>query len=125
VTGDGRRETGDDKGEDAAIARLRVLCGGPRDGALLRVSLANALLARDDRAAAVTELRRALEFDPEYSAAWKQLGNTLRDIGDLAAAGDTYRHGIAAAVRRGDKQAEREMTVFLRRLEKILDGKES
>jgi hypothetical protein len=28
----------------ASIANLRGMCGGPRDGALLRVSLANALL---------------------------------------------------------------------------------
>jgi Tfp pilus assembly protein PilF len=98
------------------------LCDGPRDGALLRVSLANALLAQDDRAAAVTELRRALEFDPDYSAAWKQLGNTLRDVGELAAARDAYHRGIAAADRHGDKQAQKEMTVFLRRLEKSAGG---
>jgi hypothetical protein len=36
--------------------------------------------------------------------------------GDMAAAIESYEHGIAAAQRRGDKQAEKEMTVFLRRL---------
>jgi hypothetical protein len=40
-----------------AIARLRAMCGGPRDGALLRVSIANALLAQNDVAAATDELR--------------------------------------------------------------------
>lgn len=101
------------------LARLRAMCGGPRDGALLRVSLANALLAQGDAAAASAEMRRALEFDPDYSAAWKLLGKTLADNGDSAAASDAYRAGIAAAITRGDKQAEKEMTVFLRRLEKI------
>jgi Tfp pilus assembly protein PilF len=100
------------------VARLRALCDGPRDGALLRVSLANALLAQNDAIAAIAELRRALEFDPDYSAAWKQLGNTLRVVGDIAVAGDAYRAGIAAAIKHGDKQAEKEMRVFLRRLEK-------
>lgn len=100
-----------------AIASLRAMCGGPRDGALLRVSLANALLAQDDAAAAVIELRRALEFDPDYSAAWKLLGKTLADAGDVAAAIDAFRAGVAAADRRGDKQAGKEMRVFLRRLE--------
>ncbi|HMM56030.1 MAG: tetratricopeptide repeat protein [Xanthomonadales bacterium PRO7] len=98
------------------IASLRAQCGGPRDGALLRATLANALLAGNDTASAIAELRRALEFDPDYSAAWKQLGKILIESGDSVAAIDAYQHGIAAAQRRGDKQAEKEMTVFLRRL---------
>ncbi|MBS0487094.1 MAG: tetratricopeptide repeat protein [Proteobacteria bacterium] len=98
------------------IASLRAQCGGPRDGALLRVTLANALLAEDDTASAIAELRRALEFDPDYSAAWKQLGKLLADSDDATAAIDAYQRGIAAAQKRGDKQAQKEMTVFLRRL---------
>jgi predicted Zn-dependent protease len=101
-----------------AIARLRAMCGGARDGALLRVSLANALSAADDRRAAIGELRRALEFDADYSAAWKLLGKALAESGDVAGAIDAYQRGIAAAIARGDKQAEREMAVFLRRLQK-------
>jgi predicted Zn-dependent protease len=100
------------------IERLRALCGSPRDGALLRVTLANALLAQGDAVAAVAELRRALAFDPDYSAAWKLLGKTLADCNDAPAAIDAYRAGITAANKRGDKQAEKEMQVFLRRLEK-------
>ena len=99
-----------------AIACLRAMCGGSRDGALLRVSLANALLAAGERAGAIRELRQALEFDSEYSAAWKLLGKTLAESGDAAAATDAYQHGIAAAISRGDKQAGKEMRVFLKRL---------
>ena len=109
----------------APIASLRGMCGGPRDGALLRVSIANALLAQDDATAAVAELRHALQFDPDYSAAWKLLGKTLADVGDATAAIDAYRAGIAAAGKRGDKQAEKEMLVFLRRLEKRWRDSES
>ena len=94
------------------------MCGGPRDGALLRVSLANALLADGDAATAIAEIRHALNFDPDYSAAWKLLGRTFADAGDAAAAIDAYRAGINAANKRGDKQAEKEMRVFLRRVEK-------
>ena len=101
-----------------AVSRLQHLCGGPRDGALLRVTLANALLAQGDAFSAIAELRRALAFDPDYSSAWKLLGKTLVESDDTAAAADAYRAGIAAANKRGDKQAEREMQVFLRRLEK-------
>lgn len=101
---------------------LRALCGGPRDGALLRMSLANALLGQDKRELALVELRRALQFDQGYSAAWKMLGKTLTETGDTGAAIDAYQRGIAAARERGDKQAEKEMTVFVRRLKKSARG---
>lgn len=103
---------------DALIANLRAQCGGPRDGALLRFSLGNALLAQGDAAAAAPEFRQALDFDATYSAAWKLLGKACLALEDHAGAADAWRQGIAAAQARGDKQAEKEMTVFLRRLEK-------
>ncbi|MEI7035344.1 hypothetical protein [Fulvimonas yonginensis] len=100
----------------ALIERLRAQCGGPRDGALLRFSLGNALLGEGLAAEAADELRHALAFDPDYSAAWKLLGKACLADGDPAGAAEAWRQGIAAAGRRGDKQAEKEMAVFLRRL---------
>jgi predicted Zn-dependent protease len=100
------------------IASLRSQRDGPRDGALLRFSLGNALIAAGESAQAIDELRRALVFDSLYSAAWKVLGKALLDSGQLTGAADAWRHGIDAAAQRGDKQAEKEMAVFLRRLEK-------
>jgi Tfp pilus assembly protein PilF len=97
---------------------LRTLCGGPRDGALLRVALASALIDEGSSADAIGELRRALEFDPDYSAAWKHLSKLLAESGDSGAAIDAYQRGIEAAKKRGDKQAEKEMQVFLKRLSK-------
>jgi predicted Zn-dependent protease len=102
----------------ALIASLRQQCDGPRDGALLRFSLGNALLAADEFPAAIVELRRALDFDPIYSAAWKLLGKACLAAGQPQAAAEAWRSGIAVAAQRGDKQAEKEMAVFLRRLEK-------
>ena len=99
------------------IAALRAQCGGPRDGALLRFSLGTALLDAGDAGDARAELEQALAFDPDYSAAWKLLGKACLAQGDEAAAADAWRRGIAAAEARGDKQAAKEMTVFLRRLE--------
>lgn len=101
-----------------ALERLRAMCKGPRDGVLLRMTLANELLTQGDAVAAIVELQRALEFNPDYSAAWKLLGKTLTDVGETLSATTAYRKGIDAAIRRGDKQAEKEMNVFLRRLEK-------
>lgn len=89
-----------------------------QDGALLRFTLGNEYLAADDPAAAAAHLRRAVEQDPDYSAAWRALGKACERCDDPAGAIDAYRDGIAAAERRGDKQAAKEMGVFLRRLEK-------
>ncbi|MHB1056899.1 MAG: tetratricopeptide repeat protein [Rhodanobacter sp.] len=102
----------------ALIASLRQQCGGPRDGALLRFSLGSALLAAGDATSATEELRRAVGFDPAYSAAWKLLGKACLANGDEASAAEAWRSGIDAATQRGDKQAEKEMGVFLRRLDK-------
>lgn len=100
------------------IANLRAQCGGPRDGALLRFSLGNALLAAGDATGSIPEFHQAVAFDAGYSAAWKLLGKACLAIDDKAGAAEAWRQGISVAQARGDKQAEKEMTVFLRRLEK-------
>ena len=95
----------------------RMLASG-KDGALLRFSLGNETLKAGDAVAAVAHLRRAVEFDPSYTAAWKLLGKALEAAGDRTAARDAYRRGIEVARAKGDKQAEKEMTVFARRIDK-------
>ena len=104
------------------ISQLEKLLGTPRDGALLRYSLGleHAKAGNTDRA--IEYLRDAVARDPLYSAAWKALGNALRDARPAEAL-DAYRRGIEAAQKKGDKQAEKEMTVFARRLEKLLGEK--
>ena len=103
---------------DGLLANLRAQLGGPRDGALLRYSLGTALLDAGEVAEAALQLRTAIRFDPEYSAAWKSLGKAHLALGDIDAAADAWREGIGVAERRGDVQAAKEMRVFLRRLEK-------
>ena len=100
------------------ITRLRSQLGGPRDGALLRFSLGNALIGNGDAAGAVVAFREAVDFDPQYSAAWKMLGRALAESGERDAAIEIFEHGIAVAHARGDEQAAKEMTVFRRRLRK-------
>lgn len=94
---------------------LRLLEKGP-DSALLRVSLGNEFLAAGDPGAAALHLRRAVEQDPGYSAAWKLLGRALADAGRTEEAADAYREGIRVAGEKGDRQAAKEMQVFLKRL---------
>lgn len=83
----------------------------------MRFSLGNAYL-REQPALAARHLARAVELDPEYSAAWKLYGKALSATGRMEDAREAYRRGIAVAERKGDVQAAKEMTVFLRRLEK-------
>ena len=103
---------------NAAIGTFERMLAAGKDGALLRFGLGNEFLKCGDVEAAVTHLRRAVALDPGYSAAWKLLGKALsaaqRDDEALIA----WNEGIAAAQRSGDKQAMREMQVFVRRLAK-------
>jgi predicted Zn-dependent protease len=101
-----------------ALQRLEKLLGTPRDGALLRYSLGLEHAKAGNPAAAAAQLRESVARDPGYSAAWRALGKALEASGDESAALAAYRDGIAAAARKGDKQAEKEMAVFARRLEK-------
>jgi Tfp pilus assembly protein PilF len=100
------------------ISQLEKLLGTPRDNALLRYSLGLEYARAGDKERALEHLREAVARDPLYSAAWKLLGRTLADADRGAEAADAYRRGIEAATKKGDKQALKEMTVFLRRLEK-------
>jgi Flp pilus assembly protein TadD len=87
-----------------------------KDGALLRFGLGNEYLKAGDAQRAVEHLRRAVALKPGYSAAWKVLGKALLSAGREEDALAAWRDGIAAADRKGDKQAMKEMEVFARRL---------
>ena len=101
------------------ISQLEKLLGTPRDGALLRYSLGLEHAKAGDHARAIEYLRDAVTRDPLYSAAWKMLGKSLDETQQTDEALAAYRQGIEAAKRKGDRQAEKEMTVFARRLEKL------
>lgn len=98
-------------------ARFEALLAQGKDSALLRFSLGMQYL-KDDPARAAGHLLRAVEQDPGYSAAWKLLGRAREASGDAPGAAEAYRRGIEAAESKGDKQAAREMAVFMRRLGK-------
>ena len=100
------------------IANLEKLLGTPRDGALLRYSLGSEYLKAGERGRGIEHLREALRRDPLYSAAWKALGRALVEAGRTDEAREVYARGIEAARAKGDRQAEKEMTVFARRLER-------
>jgi Tfp pilus assembly protein PilF len=100
------------------ISSLEKLIGTARDGALLRYSLGLEYAKAGDHARAAQYLRDAVARDPLYSAAWKALGRSATELKRADEAIDAYRRGIEAARAKGDRQAEKEMTVFMKRLEK-------
>ncbi|MBI1289692.1 tetratricopeptide repeat protein [bacterium] len=59
---------------------------------------------------------RAVEAKPDYSAAWKQLGDAWRKAGDNEKALEAYRQGLAVAEANRDLQTVKELQVFLRKL---------
>ena len=98
------------------MERFEALLAAGKDNALLRFSLGMEYLGAGDASRATGHLRAAVAHDPQYSAAWKLLGKALAESGDAAGAAEAYERGIAAAQKRGDKQAAKEMAVYLRRL---------
>jgi predicted Zn-dependent protease len=107
----------------SALESFEKMLASGKDGALLRFSLGNEHQKAGRAADAAAHLRRAVEMDAGYTAAWKLLGRALADAGRPEDALAAYREGIAVAERKGDKQAGKEMTVFARRLEKALSPK--
>jgi Tfp pilus assembly protein PilF len=98
------------------VDNLRAMLASGQDNALLRFSLGSALLKDGDAAGATEHLAEALRQDPGYSAAWKLYGKALQATGDTQAAAGAYEKGIKVAESKGDKQAAKEMAVFLKRL---------
>ncbi len=95
----------------------KMLAAG-QDNALLRYSLGNEYFKQGDAAMAAEHLAMAVQLDAGYSAAWKLYGKVLTGLGRNPQAIAAYEKGIEAAEARGDKQAAKEMLVFLKRLQK-------
>jgi len=88
-----------------------------RDGYPARLAAGQARLGNGDLEAAVEHLRKALQFDERQSMAWQLLGKALLAGGETEAACDAWQRGIEVARGNGDKQAEKTMQVFLKRLQ--------
>lgn len=102
-------------------ALLKMLERG-QDSALLRFSLGSEYMSIGDFDEAIRHLRHAIELDRKYSAAWKLLGRSLAEAGRDDEAISVYRDGIEVAEQHGDRQAAKEMNVFLKRLIKRQHG---
>ncbi|MDN5864590.1 MAG: hypothetical protein L0I62_05170 [Gammaproteobacteria bacterium] len=100
------------------VDRLQGLVDAGQDGAHIRVSLAQASMGSGNARVAIDHLEQALKMEPNYTAAWKAYGRALAMERRDGEAREAYRRGIEVAEATGDRQAVREMQVFLRRLNK-------
>lgn len=98
------------------ISALKKLLEQGQDNVILRFGLGNALFKSGQAAEAIPHLKAAIEFDPDYSAAWKILGKALAETGDKEEAITVYEKGLLVADKKGDRQAVKEINVFLKRL---------
>ncbi len=104
------------------IDNLETMRARGQDSALLRYSLGNEYLKREQLDEALEHLAEAVRMDAGYSAAWKLYGKTLAAAGHHEEAMKAFDHGIATAESKGDVQAAKEMRVFRTRSQRALEA---
>jgi Tfp pilus assembly protein PilF len=102
----------------ASVETFESMLQRGQDNALVRYSLGNEYVKLEQFDKAVEHLRKAVEKDPKYSGAWKLLGKALVKAQRHDEAKQAFEEGIRAAQAKGDLQAAKEMTVYLKRLQK-------
>ena len=100
------------------INTFKALLEKGNENALLRYSLGNEYLKESNFKEAIIHLKKATELNENYSAAWKLYAKALAENNQTEDAINTYEKGILIAESNGDKQAVKEMQVFLKRLKK-------
>lgn len=98
------------------LDNLLAMLDSGQDSPMLRFTLGDLYLKRDDAESAAAHLAEAVRADEAYSAAWKLYGRALERCGRASEAQQAFERGIQVAEARGDKQAAREMRVFLKRV---------
>ncbi len=89
-----------------------------RDGYEARLAAGQARLNCGDLEQAIAHLEKATQFRSDQTMAWQELGRARRENGDPAGARAAWSQGLKIAAANGDKQAEKVMGVWLKRLER-------
>lgn len=92
-----------------------------RDSYEARLAAGQARLKAGDVDRAIDHLEKATAYKPEQTMAWQELGKARNESGDVDGARAAWEQGLEAAGANGDKQAEKVITVWLRRLDRSAD----
>lgn len=103
---------------DAMLERLEAMLAQGQDNQLLRFGLGSVYFGQKSYRNALFHLKVCIEQEPTHSAAWKLLGRSYQALGLDDDAIRVYQQGLKVAQTNGDKQVEREITVFLKKLTK-------
>jgi len=87
-----------------------------RDDAMLRFGLGSAYYNEGKAEEAAIHLQACIEHDAGYSAAYKLLGRSLMQSGNNEEARTVFESGLPIAIQKGDKQTEKEINTFLKKL---------
>jgi len=100
------------------LEKLRELVRSEPDDALARFLLGREASGHGLHEEARDAFQAAVEIDPRYAAAYRHWGNALESLGCYDEAAAVYARGARVAERSGDLQAGKEMSAFLKRLER-------
>jgi uncharacterized protein HemY len=109
---------GDDETAKSPLEAFEEMAAKAPENVVVRYSLGREYLKAKRYSEAERELREALRLKPDYSAAYRELGKSLVGLERPDEAREIFTKGAAIACEKGDLQTQREIEVFLRRLEK-------
>lgn len=95
------------------LQNLREILAQDPNNTFARYGLAMELSHRGETEAAMTEFRRLIETNPDYTAGYFMAAQTLSRAGRNEEAKQLLHQGIASAQRTGNRHAEAEMQGML------------
>ncbi len=104
------------------IKTFEAMLARGQDSDMLRYTLGNAYFDEKNYAKAIEHLQAAVAIKPDYSNAWKVLARVYAQDEQLEQALETFDRALAVAQDNGDKQVEKEISVFRKRVVKALDA---
>jgi len=102
--------------ETERIRQFQELIALEPHDTMLRFGLGEIYIEAGEFACAAEQFAEIVRLDPQYSAAYRYLGQAYAALEKPTEAAEVFQRGIAVAEARGDLQTAKEMRVFLRRL---------
>lgn len=99
------------------IEALKQILAKNPDSLLAQFGLAKEYMEAQKWDEAAAHFKEAIRLKPDYTAAFRFLGQSLEKGGRLDEAKETYQKGIQVAEKSRDIEAGKVMAVFLKRLE--------